>query len=48
MNYNLFIAKIVESIHKNSKKKVSIGPAALKWNSDIYPAVGNKNSEKVI
>ncbi|MCU0415777.1 MAG: glycoside hydrolase family 5 protein [Cytophagaceae bacterium] len=36
-----FTAMIAAAIHKNSSKMVTTGSAALKYNSDVAPAVGN-------
>ena len=36
-----FHAMIAAAIHKNSKKMVTTGSAALRWNSDVAPALGN-------
>jgi hypothetical protein len=36
-----FIAMLAAAGHQNSGKMVSTGSAALKWNSDVWPAVGN-------
>jgi hypothetical protein len=31
---------LAAAIHSHSAKKVTVGSASLKWNSDVSPAVG--------
>lgn len=36
-----FVGGIAATVHKASKKYVTVGSASLKWNSDVLPAEGN-------
>jgi hypothetical protein len=43
-----FTAMIAAAIHKNSKRMVTTGSAALKWNSDVSPAIANWWSDQAL
>ena len=40
-NMQRFTAMTAAAIHKNSSRMVTTGSSALKWNSDVAPAIGN-------
>jgi hypothetical protein len=43
-----FTGMIAAAVHKNSSRMVTTGSAALKWNSDVPPAIGNWWSDKAL
>ncbi|MCS6823337.1 MAG: cellulase family glycosylhydrolase [Cytophagaceae bacterium] len=43
-----FTAMIAAAIHKHSSRMVTTGSAALKWNSDVPPAIGNWWSDQAL
>ena len=43
-----FVGRIASAIHGNCRKRVTLGSASLKWNSDVAPAVGNYWSDSAL